>query len=251
MAVAAAFTALIARRLAELAGSPYPAITGLFAGATFALLPGVIYYAQEARPYAIVTMLAAAATYLLVKAACEGGRWWPAYAIAVAACGLFNVFGLLLLAAHGVSILVAGREPSRPSWRRAAARSGPLGPRRRQLAVVVLIPVLAFAYAQRSALAWMTDAPDIRSSTFDLARDWTGTRRLVWLVFGLAAFGVVAAAIAYRRRRLPLTARLSLRFRGWCCRRRYCCWYPKSTPSTTAGTWSTACPRWPFSRPRG
>ncbi len=205
MAVAAAFTALIARRLAELAESPYPAITGLFAGVTFALLPGVIYYAQEARSYAIVTMLAAVATYLLVKAACEGGRWWLGYAIVVAACGLFNVFGLLLLAAHGVSILVAGRSlPGLPGRRAAAVpvrwASAGAAP------VVVLIPVLAFAYAERGALAWMTDAPDIRSSTFDLARDWTGTRRLVWLVFGLAAFGVVAAAIAYRRRLLLLTA---------------------------------------------
>ncbi|MFZ0079731.1 MAG: hypothetical protein WAL13_11540, partial [Trebonia sp.] len=62
MAVAAAFTALIARRLATIAGSPYPAATGLAAGVLFALLPAVIRYAQEARSYAIVTMLAAITT---------------------------------------------------------------------------------------------------------------------------------------------------------------------------------------------
>jgi mannosyltransferase len=204
MAVAAAFTALIARRLAELGESPYPAVTGLFAGVTFALLPGVIYYAQEARSYAIVTMLAAVATYLLIKAACEGGRWWLGYAIAAAACGLFNVLGLLLLAAHGVSILVAGRGLPGLSGRRMAAR-----PVRWALcaagAVVVLIPVMAFAYTERGALSWMVGAPDIRRSSVLLARSWAGSQRLVWLVFGLAAFGVVAGAVVHRRRRPPLT----------------------------------------------
>ena len=75
MAVAAAFTALIARRLATVAGSPYPAATGLAAGVLFALLPAVIRYAQEARSYAIVTMLAAITTYLLLRAIEDGGRW--------------------------------------------------------------------------------------------------------------------------------------------------------------------------------
>jgi hypothetical protein len=49
MTVAAIFTALLARRLAELAGSPYPTITGLFAGVTFALLPGAIYFGCSPR----------------------------------------------------------------------------------------------------------------------------------------------------------------------------------------------------------
>ena len=203
MAVAAAFTALIARRLAELAESPYPDITGLFAGVTFALLPGVIYYAQEARSYAIVTMLAAVATYLLIKAATEGGRWWLGYAAGVAACGLFNIFGLLILAAHGVSLLVAGRGLPGLSGRRVA-----IVPVRWVLAgagaVVVLIPLVAFAYAQRAALAWMTGAPNIRNASLSLARLWAGSH-LFWPVFGLAAFGVAAGAIASRRARAPLT----------------------------------------------
>jgi mannosyltransferase len=204
MAVAAAFTALIARRLTELAGSPYPAITGLVAGAAFALLPGVISYAQEARSYAIVTMLAAIATYLLIKAACEGGRWWLAYGTAVGLCGLFNIFGLLLLLAHGVSILIARRGLPGLSGRRVAgvpagwAFAG-------TAAVAVLIPVVAFAYTQRAALAWMTSPPDIRAAAGSLARSWAGSPHLVWLVFGLAAFGAGAGAVAYRRRRPPLT----------------------------------------------
>jgi mannosyltransferase len=204
MAVAASFTALIARRLAALAGSPYPGVTGLIAGAVFTLLPGMISYAQEARSYAIVTMLAAVATYVLIKAACDGGRWWAGYGAAAAVCGLFNLFGLLILAAHGVSILIAGRGLPGLSGRRMAgvpvrwvfAGAG---------AVVVLIPVVAVAYTQRGALAWMTSPPDIRAAAVSLARSWAGSPDLVWPVFGLAAFGVAAGAVAYRRRRPPLT----------------------------------------------
>jgi mannosyltransferase len=198
MAVAAAFTALIARRLATLAESPYPAVTGLAAGVLFALLPAVIRYAQEARSYAMVTMFAAITTYLLLQAVSTGGRWWIGYAVAAALTGLFNIFGLLILLAHGVSLLIAARGrraagvPAR--WAMAATA-----------AVVVLIPIAALAYAQRAALAWMTGHPPIGSTAVSLARAWAGAPQVLWPVFGLAAFGVVADAIAGRRRRLPVT----------------------------------------------
>jgi len=216
MAVAAAFTALIAHRLAGLAASPYPAITGLVAGVLFALLPAVIRYAQEARSYAIVTMLAAITTYLLLKAACEGGRWWLAYGTAAALTGLFNIFGLLLLVAHGVSILIAARgRPGRPGLPGLDGLSGLSGRRAAGVparwlfaaaaAVVVLIPIVAFAYTQRGALAWMTSPPPISGAAESLAGFWAGSLRLAWTVFGLAAFGVAADAAVYWRRRLPVT----------------------------------------------
>jgi mannosyltransferase len=197
MAVAAAFTALIARRLATLAGSPNPAVTGLAAGVLFALLSAVIRYAQEARSYAIVTMLAAITTYLLLQAASKGGRWWIGYGVAAALTGLFNIFGLLILVAHGVSLLIAA--PGRRGagilarWALAAAA-----------AVLVLSPIVALAYAQRAALAWMTGQPPIGHSAVALARMWSGAPQVFWAVIGLAAFGVAADAITHRRR-LPIT----------------------------------------------
>jgi mannosyltransferase len=204
MAVAAAFTALLAHRLATLAGSPDPAITGVVAGVLFALLPDVIRYAQEARSYAIVTMLAAITTYLLLKAACDGGRWWLTYGTAAALTGLFNIFGLLILIAHGASLLIAGRGLPGLSGRRVAgvparwvfAGTG---------AVIAAIPIVALAYTQRAALAWMTGHPSIRGAAVALARSWAGSPHLLWPVFGLAAFGVAADAAAYRRRRTPVT----------------------------------------------
>lgn len=198
MAVAAAFTALIARRLATLAESPYPAVTGLAAGVLFALLPAVIRYAQEARSYAIVTMFAAIATYLLLQALSAGGRWWVGYGVAVALTGLFNVFGLLILPAHGVSLLIAARGRGAAGvWVRWAMAA--------TAAVVVLIPILALAYTQRAALAWMTGHPPLGSTAMSLAREWAGAPQVLWPIAGLVAFGVVADAIAGRRLRLPVT----------------------------------------------
>ena len=108
MAVACAFTAAITRRLALMAGAPFADFTGVCAGVVFAVLPFMIRYAQEARSYAIVTMLATIATYMLLRAICDGRRWWVAYAVAVGLCGLFNIFGLLILVPHGVSLAIAG-----------------------------------------------------------------------------------------------------------------------------------------------
>ena len=71
-------------------------------------MPLTTRYAQEARPYALTTLFAVAATYLLVRAATDGRwPWWTAYAAAVAVTGLFNLFALLLVVAHGLSLLAA------------------------------------------------------------------------------------------------------------------------------------------------
>jgi mannosyltransferase len=204
MAVAAAFTALIARRLATIAGSPCPAVTGLAAGVLFALLPAVIRYAQEARSYAIVTMLAAITTYVLLRAIEDGGRRWIGYGLAAGLTGLFNIFGLLILLAHGVSLLIAAPGLPGLSGRRAA------GSLARWLlaaaaAVAVLVPVVAFAYSQRTAISWMTGHVVIRSAAVNLARSWAGPEKLFWPVFGLAAFGVAADAVAWRRTRPAVT----------------------------------------------
>ena len=116
MVIAAAFTAAIGRRAAALALAPdagrvgrfdIPALTGLLSGMVFATAPYMTYYAQMARSYAIVTMFATIASYLLIRAYPDGRwRWWAAYAAAVALTGLFNLFGLLILVAHGVTLLL-------------------------------------------------------------------------------------------------------------------------------------------------
>ncbi|WKU02208.1 glycosyltransferase family 39 protein [Micromonospora soli] len=118
MAAAAGLTARLGARLAG-------ARAGLLAGLLFALLPGTSRYGQEARPYALATLLAVLATLALVGALRRPGwRRWTGYALAVAALGLIHLIALTLLAAHGLVVLLAtGRGPA------AAGVDGPDGER--------------------------------------------------------------------------------------------------------------------------
>ena len=104
MAGAAAVVGLIGNRL----GSHR---IGLLAGLTFAILPITTRFAQEARPYALATLAAAVATLLLVRML-EGFTLGIAlaYAAAVAAVGLMHLVALLVLAAHGLAVLILKRK---------------------------------------------------------------------------------------------------------------------------------------------
>lgn len=232
-AVACACTALVARRLrrgyrAGAAGGLAASGTGLLAGLVFALLPATIRYAQEARSYAIVTMMATVASYLLLRAVDAGGRhWWAAYGAAVFLTGLFNIFGLLLLAAHGLTLLAtAVRRPERDGpgtggagrARPARLGTGRLGRRGTGpmpgwlaagvIATALTLPVIILAYGQRDTLSWMASSVPIRRDVAALTRLWAGSPGLVWPVFGLAALGVVASVIAGRRNLTPGTVAL-------------------------------------------
>ncbi|MBO4162513.1 glycosyltransferase family 39 protein [Micromonospora antibiotica] len=122
MAGAAGFTAVLGRRL-------FGAPAGLTAGLLFAVLPGTSRYAQEARPYALVTFFAVLATVLLVRAL-DGPGWqrWSCYAAAVAGLGLAHLLALGLLAAHAVVVLTArvhGRPTADPTGPTANSNSRP------------------------------------------------------------------------------------------------------------------------------
>ncbi|MFD0971778.1 glycosyltransferase family 39 protein [Plantactinospora endophytica] len=80
---------------------------GLLAGLTFAILPITTRFGQEARPYALATLAAAVATLLLLRML-ERFTLGIAlmYGAAVAALGLMHLVALLLLAAHGLAVLL-------------------------------------------------------------------------------------------------------------------------------------------------
>ncbi|MFI2709692.1 glycosyltransferase family 39 protein [Micromonospora sp. NPDC018662] len=131
----AAAAALTARLGARLVGDR----AGFLAGLLFAVLPATSRYGQEARPYALATLLAVLATLLLVDASCRPSwRRWAGYAVAVAALGLLHLIALTLLAAHAVVVLLtavrgptaAGLDPTPPS-RRHPQRSTHARPRPR------------------------------------------------------------------------------------------------------------------------
>src|ERR1017187_4780557 len=118
--------AALGRLLARLAGLPAPGLTGLLAGLFYVAAPQVTRYAQEGRAYAIVTMLVTVATYLLVRAMMASTwRWWACYALVIVLAGLFNLFSLLLVLAHGVTVLLTYLRRRRAAQ---TAHSGPAEP---------------------------------------------------------------------------------------------------------------------------
>jgi mannosyltransferase len=107
---AAGLTGALGTRLARETRLPYPATIGTLAGLALAALPLTTWYAQDARPYALTTLCAVAATWLLIIAASgRGWRAWAAYSVVVSLLGWMSIFGLLLVPAHGLSLLMAGR----------------------------------------------------------------------------------------------------------------------------------------------
>jgi mannosyltransferase len=132
-------------------------------------------------------MCATIATYLLVRAWPDGRwRWWPGYGAAVALTGLLNIFGLLILAAHGVTLLLApARRTPRVRWRWLAAAAA---------AVAVLSPLLAVAGHQQQQISWLA-RPDFRAVE-RLLSTMAGSRDLVLPLALLALAGLAAAWLA-------------------------------------------------------
>jgi mannosyltransferase len=201
MVIASGFVAATGRRAAALALAPdagrngrgldVPALTGLLSGLLFATAPYMTYYAQMARSYAIETMFAVIASYLLLRAWPDGRwRWWLGYAAAVALTGLFNIFGLLIVAAHGITLLLTdargqttpGRRIGRIPLRWLAACG---------VAVIVLGPLLGLASRQQGQIAWL-HRPTLNAME-RLLTNLAGSRPLI-APFALLALGGLLAA---------------------------------------------------------
>lgn len=141
MAAAAALVTALGRRLVGPAA-------GLAAGLSFAAIPAVSWFAQDARPFALETAAATAASYCFVRLTGEGtaprARW---YTLSLVTLGLANIFGLLLIAAHGTTLLLSrgrgGRQVAR-QWLTAVS-----------VAVLVLLPLELLAWSQRGQVRWL------------------------------------------------------------------------------------------------
>ncbi|WP_416975095.1 glycosyltransferase family 39 protein [Streptomyces sp. 4F14] len=141
-AVAAGAVAAIGTRLAR------PRV-GLWAGLLFACTPMVSHYAQEGRSYALVAAGALTATLLLLRAL-DGRSWWP-YGLTLAVTCLLHEFAVLILLAHGVTLLLSGA--SRRAWTRWLASSG--------AAVLVLLPLVYVSNGQSKQVSWLA-RPDMK-----------------------------------------------------------------------------------------
>jgi mannosyltransferase len=209
MAVAAVAVAALGGRLV----SPR---AGLAAGLVFAVLPPVSLYGQEARPYAITIALAAIASYLLVRAmeadvSDSRYKWLAGYAACVAALGIVDIFGLLLIVAHAVTVGLrclrdAGPGASGPGASGSGA-SGTGADPARSLAVSWLAaavagtalasPLLAFAFVQRGTLSWLT-APGLGAVRG--LHELIGPAYMADAVMLAVACGIVVSALLGRER---------------------------------------------------
>jgi mannosyltransferase len=194
MAVAAGFVAALGRRLV----SPR---AGLAAGVLFAVVPDISLYGQDARSYAMVTAMATIASYVLIRAlgAWHGHqrRWWIIYAISVALLGILNIFGLLLVAAHGVTILLRMIRPEPGQSRRAlllrwlaAACAG----------LLVASPLIVLGWRQRGQLSWLT-APGYAGLTS--VTKLIGPPAMSLTVLAALVAGIVVTVIRAPERKLP------------------------------------------------
>lgn len=146
--IAAALTAGVLVRVGRQLGS---VAVGVTAGVIYGLCPFASRFAQEARPYALVTLAATISTYALLRACHRPWtrRRWVLYAATVVVAPVLNALSLLLLVTHVIYVL-ASTSPA--VWRRWAAATG--------TALLVLAPFLAVAFSQRGQVDWLP-RPDL------------------------------------------------------------------------------------------
>jgi mannosyltransferase len=203
MAAAAAGVTAIGRRLASRQA-------GLCAGLMFAVLPTVTVQGHDARPYAMVTAAAVLASYLLVRAAQDPRRrWFAAYGLSLVLVGYAQLFGLLLVPAHAVTLIGL----SRGAGRGADGGAGGV-PRavllRRWLVTVAaagvgVAPVTAAGWVQRAQIAWIPKPGwgDVGDLVATLTAGSVGAAAVIVLLAVLGGICAGSAAPAALRRLAP------------------------------------------------
>jgi mannosyltransferase len=194
MACAAAAVGALGRRLV----SPR---AGFAAGLLLAALPQISLYAQDAREYAAVTAMAATGSYLLVRALATAGRqrlnWLIGYAVCLGVMGSLNVFSLLLVGAHAITVAVAAAR----AWGRDGGRAAGVSLAAGWLAAaagafLLASPILALGIAQRGTLSWITTPPLL--GTIEGLRKLVGPATMVLALCLAIALGVVLDTLARR-----------------------------------------------------
>jgi mannosyltransferase len=187
--LAAAGTAAALVRLGSALGSLR---VGAMAGALFAVSPLSTRYAQEARSYALVTLLATLSVLALVRA-CQRPeqrlRWLGYVALVVATAG-FNVLSLLMIPVHAAVVAVLGSRPVARRWVWSAVGSG-----------LLLAPFVVACSRQVGQVAWL-QRPRAQTLLDFYALAYDGWLRLLLLAL-LAAGSVLLVPRAGRIAPLP------------------------------------------------
>ena len=155
---------------------------GVCAGLLYVVAPLASRYAQEARSYALVTMVATAATVALLRALRRpwqpGG--WLAYAALLVTTGVLNLLAFSLVLAHLVYVRASAPAAVRRSWWWAVLGAG-----------AALTPLGVGAALQRRQVSWLP-RPDFAGLTGFLSAQFVPT---------FAVLLLAAIAVAGLRRR--------------------------------------------------
>ncbi|MFY1675397.1 glycosyltransferase family 39 protein [Plantactinospora sp. WMMB334] len=172
MAGAAALTTLLGARL-------FGPFAGLVAGLLFAVLPSTSRYGQEARSYALVTLLAMLAGLLLLRAMDRPG-WprWAGYTAAVAGAGLAHLVAVLLVVGHALAVLTCRRPGILWRWAVAVGAAG-----------LVLAPLAVLGRGQQGRQLGWVEQPDL-TTLIGVPGALTQASAVGGLLLGLAAVAV-------------------------------------------------------------
>lgn len=169
-----------------------PGKAGLVAGLVWALLPATSWHGQDARPYAMATTLACTASYLLLRLLESTERKWLAgYAVSLAGLAALNLFGLLLLPAHGVTVaLISGR------YRRGSGSgANDLGRwlTAAGLAALSVAPLVVLAWRQRADIEWI---PALNHHEATTVAGWSGSLAVSQVAELIIGVGIAFAGAA-------------------------------------------------------
>ncbi len=159
------------------------------------MLPVATRYGQEARPYAFVVGLAALASYLLIRVlmadSASRRNWLIGYAVGLAALGIVNIFGLLLIPAHAITVAFDIR-------RRGLSQtpaSSPIGWLVAGVAgIVCASPLLVLGYQQRGQVAWI--ANNQSSSGLITLVTLAGSSLITLAIIGIVAIALILSSEA-------------------------------------------------------
>jgi mannosyltransferase len=192
-AVTAAFVAAIGRRLI----SPW---VGLAAGLLFAVLPVATRYGQEARSYAMVVGVATIASYLLMRVVdaepAVRRRWLIGYGASLAALGILNIFGLLLIPAHAITLALYFRRQQGIQDARKLATGWLIAA---VAGVICSSPLLVLGWEQRGQVAWI--ANNQSSSGLNTLVTLSGSALVTVVIAGVIAIALIVSSEAAGARR--------------------------------------------------
>ncbi|KTR02501.1 glycosyltransferase family 39 protein [Curtobacterium luteum] len=205
--VAAAFTVVLGDRLAG-------RWTGIVAGLVFAVLPRVTWAGTEGRSYAATAVVSVVLTLVLVVAVRRTvqrrGRpwvWWVLYGVLVLLSGLLFVYGVLVVAAHAVTLLLWVLRRRGPGGRGSHLRAALWWLVPTTTAALLLLPFVRLASgetgAQLFSLPELHWGPLLRTLVFTVQFFMSGTV-LAWVGWALVVVGAVGTVVVPRlRARVP------------------------------------------------